>query len=98
MPAYMIATMTIHDPETYKKYTDRTPALVARHQGEFLTRGDAVTTLEGAPFLERMVIIRFPDKAHAEALFSDPEYQEAAKYRRAASVARFTLQDRPANS
>ena len=39
MAAYFICTMTIHDPETYRKYTALTPATVARYDGRFLTRG-----------------------------------------------------------
>ena len=47
MPAYLVATVAVHDQETYLKYTARTPALIARHGGKFLTRGNPVTTLEG---------------------------------------------------
>ena len=30
MPAYVLSMMTIHDPETYRKYTDRTPPVVKK--------------------------------------------------------------------
>ncbi len=40
MPAYFVCTMSIHDPETYKKYTALTPATVSRYGGKFLTRGE----------------------------------------------------------
>lgn len=93
MTAYFIATMTVHDPETYRKYTALTPALVEKHGGRFLTRGDAVETLEGDEFTERMVIVEFPDSASAHALFEDPEYMKAAEYRRAASTGRVILQE-----
>jgi uncharacterized protein (DUF1330 family) len=45
MPAYVISMMSIHDPKTYRKYTDRTPPIVKRHDGKFLARGGDVTTL-----------------------------------------------------
>lgn len=93
MAAYFICTMTIHDPETYKKYTAQTPAIVARHSGRFLTRGDLVTTHEGDAFTERMVILEFPDRATAEAWYNDPEYQSASQYRRASSKGRMILQE-----
>ena len=63
MTAYVIATMAIHDPETYRKYTALTPPTVKRYGGRFLTRGDEVFTLEGEAFTERMVIFEFPSKA-----------------------------------
>ena len=47
MPAYVLSMMTIHDPETYRQYTDRTPPVVKKYGGKFLTRGEPVTCLEG---------------------------------------------------
>ena len=93
MAAYFFCTMTIHDPETYRKYTAQTPAIVARHGGKFLTRGDLVTTHEGETFDERMVLLEFPDRAAAEAFYNDPDYQEASKFRRASSKGRMILQE-----
>jgi uncharacterized protein (DUF1330 family) len=86
MPAYVVAMMSIHDPETYRKYTDRTPATVKRHGGRFLTRGEPVTTVEGEPYEGRMVILQFPSSAHVEAWIADPDYQQAMAFRHASSV------------
>ena len=93
MAAYFVCTMSIHDPATYRKYTALTPPTVARHGGKFLTRGDLVTTHEGDPFTERMVLLDFPDRAAALAWYNDPDYQDAAKFRRAASKGRMLLQE-----
>ena len=93
MPAYMVCTMNIHDPETYRKYTALTPATLARHGGRFLTRGDPIKTCEGEEFTDRMVILEFPDKAAAEAWYADADYQSASKFRRASSVGRMILQE-----
>jgi uncharacterized protein (DUF1330 family) len=93
MVAYVVATMAIHDPQTYRKYTDLTPPLVKRHGGRFLTRGDAVTTAEGEPFKERMVLLEFPSKAHVDAWLADPDYVAACKFRHASSVARLLVQE-----
>ena len=86
MPAYVIAMMVIHDPEGYRKYTDRTPPTVKKYGGKFLTRGEPVTTLEGETYKDRMVILEFPTQAKAEAWFADPAYQAAVTFRRTASV------------
>ena len=98
MSTYLISTMTIHDPEIYRKYTSATPPTVERHGGRFLTRGDEVITLEGEPFKERMVIMEFPDRAHVEAWLSDPEYVAVAKYRYASSTGRVIIQDGRSNT
>lgn len=93
MPAYFICTMTVHDPVTYRRYTALTPAILARHGGRFLTRGDAVETVEGGPvFAERMVILEFPDRETALAWYDDADYQSASGFRRLASKGRMILQ------
>lgn len=92
MPAYVVATMSIHDPETYRRYTALTPALVERHGGRFLTRGDDVQTAEGEPFVERMVILEFASAAAVQAWLADPDYVAAAKFRHAASTSRILIQ------
>ena len=93
MPAYLVATVAVHDQDTYRKYAALTPALIARHGGKFLTRGNPVLTLEGLPFRDRMVILEFPTQAHCEAFFNDPDYEAAAVFRRAASVAQIIVQE-----
>ena len=91
MPAYVIAMMAIHDPEGYRKYTDRTPPTVKKHGGKFLTRGEPVTTLEGEEYKDRLVLLEFPSKADVEAWINDPEYEEAQVFRLASSVMRMLL-------
>ena len=93
MPAYFVCTMSIHDPETFRKYTALTPPTVARYGGRFLTRGDKVITAEGAAFTERMVLIEFPSKTAAMEWYNDADYQSASAFRRAASTGRMILQE-----
>ena len=93
VPAYVIATMAIHDPHTYRTYTSLTPPTVQRHGGRFLTRGDEVFTIEGETLSDRLVILEFPSKAHVDAWWSDPDYVAAAEFRRASSVARIIVQE-----
>ena len=92
MAAYFICTMTIHDPETYRKYTALTPATLARYGGRFLTRGDTVLTVEGPAFTERLVLIEFADQDAALSWYNDADYQSAAEFRRLASTGRMILQ------
>jgi uncharacterized protein (DUF1330 family) len=91
MPAYVIAMMAIHDPDTYRKYTDRTPPTVKKYGGKFLTRGEPVTTIEGETYADRLVILEFPSRDHVEAWFADPDYQEAMVFRHASSMMRMLL-------
>jgi len=88
MSAFIVATVSINDPETYKKYTAKTPALIAKHGGKFIARGGDVETLEGEVFNDRMVIIEFPSKQALQDWYNDPEYQEALLIRQSASHGR----------
>ncbi len=91
MTAYLICTVHVDDPETYKLYTARTPALIAKHGGRFLVRGGPVETLEGPPFGDRLVVIEFPSMEAARALYESPEYKAAMIHRHASSEATFLL-------
>ena len=91
MSAYLICTVRVEDPETYKLYTAVTPALIARHGGRFLVRGGPVETLEGPVFGDRLVVVEFPSMEAARALYASPEYQGAMIHRHASSQATFLL-------
>lgn len=91
MPAYVISMMTVNDPDTYAKYTDRTPPIVKKYGGKFLTRGEEFTCVEGQDYDGRLVILEFPSKADVEAWFADPDYQEAMTFRHASSTMNYLL-------
>ena len=86
MPAYVVSMMTINDPEVYRQYTDRTPPIVKKHGGRFLTRGEDFRCIEGNDYDGRLVLLEFPSEAHVEAWFADPDYQEAMQFRHASST------------
>jgi len=91
MSAYLIAMVRVDDPETYRKYTAHTPAIIAEHGGRFLVRGGPVATLEGAPFGQRLVVIEFPSMDAARTFYDSPAYQKIMPYRQAAAEAVFLL-------
>ena len=93
MSAFMIATITIHDPETYQQYTQLTPASIQAYGGKFVVRGGSIDTLEGEPMRERLVILEFPSRQAIHDWYNSPAYQEAAKIRQASSTGRFIVVD-----
>ena len=74
MPAYLIVTTDIHDPEAYDRYKAAVPAFIRKHGGEYLARGGAVEIFEGTWMPPRIVLLRFPSMAHIRAFLDDPEY------------------------
>lgn len=87
MSAYIIGQVSVNDPETYSKYTDKVPALVEKHGGKYLVRGGNVDTFEGDTFNERIVVIEFPSRQALQNWYDDPDYQAAMVFRHAASEA-----------
>jgi uncharacterized protein (DUF1330 family) len=93
MPAYLIARVHVTDPDRYQEYTKRTPAAIARYGGRFIVRGGAVTSLEGPPESDRVVVIEFPSVERAREFWSSPEYAEARSKRAGAATGQFILVD-----
>lgn len=74
MTAYLVANITITDPERYPSYRAQVPAVIARYGGRFLVRAGAVHPLEGDMGLDRLVVIEFPSMDAARAFYDSPEY------------------------
>ena len=86
MPAYWVARARVNDPVEYKKYTDLVPAIIEQYGGKVLARGGRFQINEGPSTFNRFVVIEFPTLEAGVACFQSPEYQEAAKFRRADGV------------
>jgi uncharacterized protein (DUF1330 family) len=91
MTAYVIADVTITNPEGYAAYRPLAAASVAQHGGKFIARGGTVDPLEGGWNPNRVVIIEFPSLAAARAWYNSPEYQAALKIRQANSTGRVII-------
>lgn len=91
MTAYVIADVTITNPEGYAPYRLLAAASIAQYGGKFIARGGAVETLEGDWSPTRVVIIEFPSMAVAKAWYTSPEYQSALKTRLANSTGRVIM-------
>ena len=76
MVAYAIAQISVHDPETYKKYAQAVPATLEQYGGKFRVRGGAVTPVEGGWSPERVVVLEFADMAAVKRWYDSPEYQK----------------------
>ena len=75
MAAYVIAHVEITDPQGFEEYRRLVPAVIAAYGGRYLVRGGALDRLEGDGILKRLVVLEFPDMAHAKAFYESPEYR-----------------------
>jgi uncharacterized protein (DUF1330 family) len=87
---YLIANVTVNDPEDYAGYTSQTPQMMARFGGEYIVRGGRAEVPEGES-RERQVVIEFPSFEDAVAAYNDSEYQNIAEIRRRATESTIIL-------
>ena len=73
-PAYLIAEVEVKDPQAYKAYTAATPAVIAKHGGEFIVRGGRFEAKEGVAPGGRIVVVRFPSYEQALAFYDSDDY------------------------
>ena len=83
MPAYMIVTARISDPQAFRAYAQRAARLVAQFGGRYLVLGAAPQALEGSPADAgaKWVISEWPDAASARRFWDSAEYAEAKRLR-----------------
>jgi uncharacterized protein (DUF1330 family) len=95
MPTYVIAEITIHDPQTYDRYKELAPPSIFQYGGRYATRGGSVEALEGNFERERLVILEFPSAGAARRWWNSPEYAEAKRIRQSCATARIVLTEGP---
>ena len=93
MSGYLIARVTVNDPEAYRQYAVGAQEIVAKFGGRYIVRGGTTETLEGERFEGRIVVIEFPSFERVKAFYNSPEYQEVKRIREPAAVAEFMVAD-----
>lgn len=88
--AYVIARVTVTDPEAYAEYAKGATEAMRLYDGRPLARGGAYEALEG-PARPRNVVIEFASMEQARRYYRSPEYQAAKAKREGACEAEFVL-------
>ena len=89
--AYIIAHVTVTNPQQYEDYKRLSTAAMQAYGAEVCVRGGKVEVLEGDWFPERLVVLKFPDVASARRFNQSPEYGLARTSRAGAAVMRMIL-------
>ena len=85
MSAYVVVDIDVKDQEAYEEYRRLVPPLIEKFGGRYIVRGGEITPGEGEWDLHRVVILEFPSKEQAQALFSADEYAPVAAIRHKAA-------------
>jgi uncharacterized protein (DUF1330 family) len=88
--AYLIARVTVTDPDAYAEYARGASEAIRRHNGRPLARGGAYEALEG-PARPRNVVIEFESLEQARRYYHSPEYQTAKAKRDGACEGEFVI-------
>jgi uncharacterized protein (DUF1330 family) len=88
MSAYIIAQVQVTNPAQYEEYKKWSTAAMQTAGAEVCVRGGQVQVLEGDWAPERIVILKFPSFAAAQAFYELPEYLKAREAREGAAIMR----------
>jgi len=88
---YVIAQITVTDPQTYPKYVEQVQPIIEKFGGEFIVRGGRSESYEGTPPGDRNVVIRFPSFDAAQSWYHSDEYAGAKALRMSASTSVQTI-------
>ncbi|MEJ3657735.1 DUF1330 domain-containing protein [Actinomycetes bacterium KLBMP 9759] len=77
---YWIARVDVHDPETYKGYSEAAGPIFAEYGARFLVRGGEFDAVEGTA-RARNVVLEFPSYEVAQECYRSRAYQRARAIR-----------------
>ena len=81
MPGYVIAEVTVTDPQGFEKYRTMVPPTIAKYGGTYVVRGGRTETVEGEWQPTRLVVLQFESAARAREWWASEEYREAKALR-----------------
>ena len=84
MPAYVVAWVTVTDPESMGQYGAQVTAVTERYGGRYLFSGPGARGLEGDWSADGMAIIEFPTQEDAQHWYDSEEYAPLRALRQAA--------------
>ena len=87
---YWIAMVDVRDPEVCRQYIEANALPFTKYGARFPVRAGRYSNPE-TPTGNRHVVVEFESYETAVACYDSPEYQEALKYRLAASTGHFVI-------
>ena len=93
MSAYIIADVTVTDPDKMAEYRVWSTRAMQEHGAEVLVRGGEFEVLEGPWTPSRLVVLKFPDRAAARRFYDSETYRRAREIRRDAGIMRMVVVD-----
>ena len=93
MSAYLLANITVNNPENYKEYVSKVKSVVEKFGGEYLVRGGEMNIIEGDWPNERNIVIKFPSRENAIEWYNSEEYKPISQIRHDNAVSNSVIVD-----
>ena len=93
MSAYLLANITVNNPENYKEYVSKVKSVVEKFGGEYLVRGGEMNIIEGDWSNERNIVIKFPSREKAMEWYNSEEYKPIRQIRHDNAVSNSVIVD-----
>ena len=93
MNAYLILDLSITNVDGFMEYVNRIPEHIEKHHGRYVVQGVAPTVMEGGWKPDRVVVLEFPSREHAENFLDDPEARELFAIRHSTTNSKLILVD-----
>lgn len=81
MPGYVIAEVTVTDPQGFEEYRRMVSPTIAQYGGRYVVRGGKTETLEGDWQPTRLVVLEFESAERARQWWASEEYRPAKALR-----------------
>jgi uncharacterized protein (DUF1330 family) len=91
--AYIIADVTVTNPDQMAKYREWSTKAMQEFSAEVLVRGGAIEVLEGPWQPTRLVVMKFPTMEQAKAMYHSDTYTHARSVREGAGIMRMVVVD-----
>ena len=85
MAAYVLADITILDPDVYEDYRRQVGAVIEKYGGRYLVRGGASEVFEGGWRPNRLIVLEFPDMDALRRWYQSDDYQALLRIRQSAA-------------
>jgi len=86
--AFIVAEINVTDAAGYRPYSEKAATIVSQFGGQYLARGGATKSIEGAAPPNRIASIEFPDMATLEKFEASTEYGAIRPVRQKAATSR----------
>ena len=93
MSAYLLANITVNNPENYKEYVSKVKSVVEKFGGEYLVRGGEMNIIEGDWPNERNIVIKFASREKAMEWYNSEEYKPIRQIRHDNAVSNSVIVD-----